>query len=128
MLLLLVNLRPTYSAEEVANDHHDYLRQLQADGGGSRSPPSGRWHAANLAPLRSRDRRGLLPTAARVPAYRDTRMRLPAVRASGSGGVVGSRTGPGLFPSRVAQTQIKAADTMAITMVAVPQNGPFGHA
>jgi hypothetical protein len=32
MLLLLVNLRPTYSAEEVANDHRDYLREVQADG------------------------------------------------------------------------------------------------
>lgn len=32
MLLLLVNLRPDYSTEEVANDHHDYLLQLQADG------------------------------------------------------------------------------------------------
>jgi DNA-binding GntR family transcriptional regulator len=32
MLLLLVNLGPTYSAEEVANDHRDYLREIQADG------------------------------------------------------------------------------------------------
>ncbi|RKR13772.1 GntR family transcriptional regulator [Arthrobacter oryzae] len=35
MLLLLVNLRPNYSAEEVANDHRDYLRQIQADGEGA---------------------------------------------------------------------------------------------
>lgn len=32
MLLLLVNLRPTYSAEEVVNDHRAYLHQVQADG------------------------------------------------------------------------------------------------
>lgn len=32
MLLLLVNLRPTYSAEEVVDDHRDYLRQIQIDG------------------------------------------------------------------------------------------------
>jgi DNA-binding GntR family transcriptional regulator len=32
MLLLLVNLRPTYSAKEVVNDHRAYLHQVQADG------------------------------------------------------------------------------------------------
>lgn len=31
-MLLLVNLRPTYSAEEVASDHRDYLRQIPSDG------------------------------------------------------------------------------------------------
>lgn len=32
MLLLLINLRPTYSAEEVAADHRSYLDQVQHDG------------------------------------------------------------------------------------------------
>ncbi|WP_218041391.1 GntR family transcriptional regulator [Acrocarpospora macrocephala] len=32
MLLLLVNLRPTYSAEEVANDHRAFLNEVQVDG------------------------------------------------------------------------------------------------
>lgn len=32
MMLLVVNLRPSYSAEEVINDHRDYLRQVQLDG------------------------------------------------------------------------------------------------
>ena len=32
MLLLVVNLRPSYSAVQVVSDHQDYLRRLQNDG------------------------------------------------------------------------------------------------
>ena len=40
---LLVNLRPTYSAEEVANDHRDYLRQTRPTG---RTPSAVTWTTA----------------------------------------------------------------------------------